>query len=83
MNRLLDDLHKTEDYTDGEGLASTTEEGKQKVHGGKNGEDGDLRIMQHFVRDFIELAGRHGTALTKCCTDSSSFETGRFLLTSY
>ena len=39
MNRLLDDLHKH--YTDGEGLASTTEEGKQKVHGGKNGEDGN------------------------------------------
>ena len=54
MNRLLDDLHKKEHYTDGEGLASMTEERKQKVHGRKTGEDEELRIMQHFVRDFIE-----------------------------
>ena len=30
------------------------EERKQRAHRRKNGEDEDLRIMQHFVRDLIE-----------------------------
>jgi hypothetical protein len=54
MNRLSDDLQKKERSTDGKGLSSKNEERKQKVHGRKNGEDEDLRIMEHFVKDFIE-----------------------------
>jgi hypothetical protein len=54
MHRLSDNLQKKADYADGEGPACMTEERKQRTHGRKNGEDEELRIMQHFVRDFIE-----------------------------
>ncbi len=54
MNRLLDESQKKEHHAGGEGPVSMSEERTQKTHGRENGEDGDLRIMQHFVRDFIE-----------------------------
>ncbi len=54
MNRFLEDLQKKEHCTDGEGLTPMIEERKQRPHGRKNGEDEDLKMMQHFVRDFIE-----------------------------
>jgi hypothetical protein len=54
MNRLLDDLQKKEDCADGESTMARTGETTQKTYGRQNGVDGDLRIMQHFLRDFIE-----------------------------
>jgi len=54
MNQLLDDLQKKEHDTDGKGLVSMTEVRTQKVNGRRNGEHEDLRIMQHFITDFIE-----------------------------
>ncbi len=53
MNRLSDALQKEEDYAGGEAPASVTEERKQQTHGRRNGEDEDLRIMQHFVQGHV------------------------------
>ncbi len=54
MNRLIDDLQKKEYHADGKGPVSMSKERTQKTRERNNGEDEDLRIMEHFVRAFIE-----------------------------
>ena len=53
MNGLLDDLQEM-DLAAGRSPAATMGEMKGKADTGRNGADGDLRIMDHFVRGIIE-----------------------------
>ena len=53
MSGLLDDLQEMEPAA-GRSSAVTMREMKGKVDTGRNGADGDLRIMDHFVRGLIE-----------------------------
>jgi len=53
MSGLLDDLQEMEPAA-GQSPAVTMVEMKRKADRGKNGADGDLRIMDHFVRGLIE-----------------------------
>ena len=53
MNGLLDDLQERE-LAAGRSRAASTGEMKGKADTGRNGADGDLRIMDHFVRGLIE-----------------------------
>ena len=55
MNGLLDDLQEMERAAR-RSPAVTTGEMRRKADTGRNGADGDLRIMDHFVRGLIEHA---------------------------
>ena len=53
MSELLDDLQEMEP-TAGQSPTVTMVEIRRKADAGRNGADGDLRIMDHFVRGLIE-----------------------------
>lgn len=53
MSGLLDYLHEIE-LAAGLGPSVTMGETKRRADTGKNGADGDARIMDHFVRGLIE-----------------------------
>jgi hypothetical protein len=53
MGGLLDDLEEIE-LAAGQDYASTTAATRRKAGARRDGDDGDLSMMYHFVRDFIE-----------------------------
>ncbi len=53
MGGIRDDLQETE-LPAGQGPAATAAAMKRKADAGNNGDDGDLSIMDHFVRGLIE-----------------------------
>ena len=53
MGGLLDDLEEMA-LAAGQDYASTTATTRRKADAGRDGDDRDLSMMYHFVRDFIE-----------------------------
>jgi hypothetical protein len=53
MSRLREDLEEME-LAAGDAPAAAAAEMGRKADAGRNGDDGDLGLMYHFARDFLE-----------------------------